>query len=272
MLSPKHFCTIRGSESKQASATPISISVFSESTFFHCSTSADGFVYSSTTSFPDNCRSKKISNPGRHLLSAFSHGSGKPQNGNTSIPVLAVYSVFMHIALSTPTGALAFLALLESLIPSCSNYFNTSYSTFSTFIMPKSRAKFLHPQFVPPSHVNLKRWGRGNFDDVLVPEDHVSRSYNDTYYVDSQAALRCHISAHQAELLRKGHTHFLLTGDVYLRDSIDSTHYSIFHQMEGFQVFTPDDWEPSGMDGTSYVAEDLKKCLEGLARHLFGTV
>ncbi|KAF5957105.1 hypothetical protein HYC85_004330 [Camellia sinensis] len=105
-----------------------------------------------------------------------------------------------------------------------------------------------------------------NFDDVLVREDHVSRSYNDTYYVDSQTVLRCHISAHQAELLRKGHTHFLVTGDVYRRDSIDSTHRPVFHQMEGFRVFTPDDWEPSGMDGTSYVAEDLKKCLEDISR------
>ncbi|QCE15688.1 phenylalanyl-tRNA synthetase alpha chain [Vigna unguiculata] len=59
-----------------------------------------------------------------------------------------------------------------------------------------------------------------NFDDVLIPEDHVSRSYNDTYYVDPQTVLRCHTSAHQAELLRSGHTHFLVTGDVYRRDSI----------------------------------------------------
>ncbi|KAL6314307.1 hypothetical protein AAG906_019003 [Vitis piasezkii] len=42
-----------------------------------------------------------------------------------------------------------------------------------------------------------------NFDDVLVPPDHVSRSYNDTYYIDSQTVLRCHTSAHQAELLRR---------------------------------------------------------------------
>ncbi|XAR59403.1 Phenylalanine--tRNA ligase [Bertholletia excelsa] len=113
---------------------------------------------------------------------------------------------------------------------------------------------------------------KANFDDLLVPEDHVSRSYNDTYYVDSQTVLRCHTSAHQAELLRKGYTHFLVTGDVYRRDSIDSTHYPVFHQMEGFRVFNPDEWESSGMDGTSYAAEDLKKCLEGLARHLFGAV
>ncbi|CAI0604608.1 unnamed protein product [Linum tenue] len=145
-----------------------------------------------------------------------------------------------------------------------------------------------------------------NFDDVLVPADHISRSYNDTYYVDSGTVLRCHTSAHQAELLRDGHTHFLVTGDVYRRDSIDSTHYPVFHQvfwapifcnlltffssfvfrllkhsfiysyvkmqMEGFRVFSPKEWEASGLDGTSYAAEDLKKCLEGLARHLFGAV
>lgn len=78
-----------------------------------------------------------------------------------------------------------------------------------------------------------------NFDDVLVPADHVSRSYNDTYYVDSQTVLRCHTSAHQAELLRKGHTHFLVTGDVYRRDSIDATHYPVFHQVFNVFLFQP---------------------------------
>ena len=40
--------------------------------------------------------------------------------------------------------------------------------------------------------------------------------------------------------------------------------------MEGVRVFSPDDWDASGVDATSYAAEDLKKCLEGLANHLFG--
>ncbi|KAJ9557486.1 hypothetical protein OSB04_012100 [Centaurea solstitialis] len=111
-----------------------------------------------------------------------------------------------------------------------------------------------------------------NFDDVLVPADHVSRSYNDTYYVDAGTVLRCHTSAHQADLLRKGYANFLVTGDVYRRDSIDSTHYPVFHQMEGVRVFNPSDWNDSGMDGTLYAANDLKACLEGLARHLFGAV
>lgn len=111
-----------------------------------------------------------------------------------------------------------------------------------------------------------------NFDDVLVPHDHVSRTYNDTYYINSETVLRCHTSAHQAELLREGYSYFLVTGDVYRRDSVDSTHYPVFHQMEGFRVFTPADWEASGVDGTTYAATDLKKNLEGLAQHLFGDV
>ncbi|KAL0009572.1 hypothetical protein SO802_011074 [Lithocarpus litseifolius] len=92
----------------------------------------------------------------------------------------------------------------------------------------------------------------------------IFESYNDTYYIDAQSVLRCHTSAHQAELLRRGHPPFLVTGDAYCRDSIDLTHYPVFHQMEGVRVFSPDDWEASGVDATSYAAEDLKKCLEGL--------
>lgn len=70
-----------------------------------------------------------------------------------------------------------------------------------------------------------------NFDDVLVQPDHVSRSYNDTYYINTDTVLRTHTSAHQAQKLRDGFTHFLVTGDVYRRDSIDATHYPVFHQV-----------------------------------------
>eukprot|EP00898_Chlorokybus_atmophyticus_P004208 jgi/Chlat1/4789/Chrsp31S04777 len=111
-----------------------------------------------------------------------------------------------------------------------------------------------------------------NFDDVLVPADHVSRGYNDTYYVDGRTVLRCHTSAHQAELLRAGHTRFLVTGDVYRRDSIDATHYPVFHQMEGVRVFNPSEWEAAGTPPVELAAAELKSTLEGLARHLFGDV
>ncbi|KAG1672820.1 hypothetical protein FOA52_004624 [Chlamydomonas sp. UWO 241] len=109
-----------------------------------------------------------------------------------------------------------------------------------------------------------------NFDDVLVPKDHISRSSNDTYYVDDETVLRCHTSAHQAELLRTGMGAFLVTGDVYRRDSIDATHYPVFHQMEGVRIFTEADW--GSEDPTRYCAQELKASLEGLAKHLFGDV
>jgi len=113
---------------------------------------------------------------------------------------------------------------------------------------------------------------KANFDDVLIPADHVSRSSNDTYYVDDETVLRCHTSAHQAEMLRKGETHFLLTGDVYRRDSIDATHYPVFHQMEGVCLFTKEQAEAAGCTMEELAEKELKKTLEGLAKHLFGDV
>lgn len=106
-----------------------------------------------------------------------------------------------------------------------------------------------------------------------MPPDHVSRSPNDTYYVTSSTVLRCHTSAHQAETLRSGLEAFLITGDVYRRDSIDATHYPVFHQMEGVRIFEEKEWLDAGVtDGTDFAAKDLKASLEGLAKHLFGEV
>lgn len=84
--------------------------------------------------------------------------------------------------------------------------------------------------------------------------------------------LRCHTSAHQAELLRKGEKSFLLTGDVYRRDSIDASHYPVFHQMEGLYVLTDEEIETSGKSGTQLAAQELKLVLSGLTKHLFGDV
>mmetsp|Transcript_13109 Transcript_13109/g.43185 ORF Transcript_13109/g.43185 Transcript_13109/m.43185 type:complete len:440 (-) Transcript_13109:548-1867(-) len=113
---------------------------------------------------------------------------------------------------------------------------------------------------------------KANFDEVLVPPDHISRSSNDTYYVNADTVLRCHTSAHQAEKLREGHTKFLVVGDVYRRDTIDATHYPVFHQMEGVRVFEPSEWEEAGVDSGELAATELKATLEGLAAHLFGDV
>ena len=48
---------------------------------------------------------------------------------------------------------------------------------------------------------------------------------------------RAHTSAHQVDLMKEGKNSFLCTGDVYRRDTIDKSHYPIFHQMEGVRLF-----------------------------------
>ena len=61
-----------------------------------------------------------------------------------------------------------------------------------------------------------------NFDSLLVPEDHVSRGPNDTYYINQGNLLRTHTSAHEVQSLAAGHERFLVCGDVYRRDEIDA--------------------------------------------------
>lgn len=82
-----------------------------------------------------------------------------------------------------------------------------------------------------------------NFDSLLIPSDHVSRSKSDTYYVNKDNLLRSHTSAHQAECLQRlqpGQDRFFCIADVYRRDVIDGTHYPVFHQCEMFRIFQQD--------------------------------
>jgi phenylalanyl-tRNA synthetase alpha chain len=74
------------------------------------------------------------------------------------------------------------------------------------------------------------------FDLLRIPQDHVSRSISDTYYLNKETVLRTHTSAHQVDLLKSGLDKFLVTGDVYRRDEIDRSHYPVFHQTEGTYV------------------------------------
>jgi len=110
-----------------------------------------------------------------------------------------------------------------------------------------------------------------NFDSLLIPKDHVSRSKSDTYYLDEETVLRTHTSAHQLELLQVSREEditnhsFLVSGDVFRRDEIDSSHYPIFHQMEGVRLFDRG-------TSSSTVEHDLMDGLEGMAKVLFGNV
>lgn len=86
-----------------------------------------------------------------------------------------------------------------------------------------------------------------NFDSILVPSDHVSRSKTDTFYVDKQHVLRSHTSAHQSECFKRlanttnqalNDPKFMIIGDVYRRDEVNRTHHAAFHQAEIVQLYS----------------------------------
>ncbi|MBZ3885631.1 Phenylalanine--tRNA ligase, mitochondrial [Sciurus carolinensis] len=132
-----------------------------------------------------------------------------------------------------------------------------------------------------------------NFDSLLIPADHPSRKKGDNYYLNRTHMLRAHTSAHQWDLLHAGLDAFLVVGDVYRRDQIDSQHYPVFHQLEGVRLFSQHElfadikdgdclklFEQSSrsahkqemhtMEALKLVEFDLKQTLTRLVAHLFG--
>ncbi|KAF9167708.1 hypothetical protein DFQ26_003496 [Actinomortierella ambigua] len=89
-----------------------------------------------------------------------------------------------------------------------------------------------------------------NFDDLCFADDHPGRSVTDTYYVNNKIMLRTHTSAHQSQTLAEA-DRLLITADVYRRDEIDASHYPVFHQMEGAELFD-----------VNTVVQDVRKILE----------
>ncbi|XP_036113451.1 phenylalanine--tRNA ligase, mitochondrial isoform X4 [Molossus molossus] len=132
-----------------------------------------------------------------------------------------------------------------------------------------------------------------NFDSLLIPADHPSRKKGDNYYLNRTHMLRGHTSAHQWDLLHAGLDAFLVVGDVYRRDQIDSQHYPVFHQLEAVRLFSKHQLfagvkdgeslqlfeqssrsahkqETHTMEAVKLVEFDLKQTLTRLMTHLFG--
>lgn len=133
-----------------------------------------------------------------------------------------------------------------------------------------------------------------NFDSLLVPKDHPSRKKTDCYFVNRETLLRAHTTAHQAELISVGLNNFLIVGDVYRRDEIDSTHYPVFHQADAVRLCTPqqvfsnvnnsenlklfehrgiETYDKQGchsLDAVRIMERELKNTLIGLAKAIFG--
>lgn len=101
-----------------------------------------------------------------------------------------------------------------------------------------------------------------NFDELLIPLRHPSRSTNDTYYINRRTVLRTHMTAHEREIMASGHHRFLLIGDVYRRDQIDNSHMPVFHQMEGVRIFTPDELLAKEQQYAP-LSKDIERALEG---------
>jgi len=119
-----------------------------------------------------------------------------------------------------------------------------------------------------------------NFDSLLIPKEHVSRSKSDTYYINKDNLLRCHTSCHQGHCLKKGSRAFITIADVYRRDAVDRTHHPVFHQCEGLKLFPKNAVQTSNRTEQAQenhdpvqvdqVITDLKSCLESYINKLLG--
>ncbi|EIW68997.1 hypothetical protein TREMEDRAFT_68902 [Tremella mesenterica DSM 1558] len=118
-------------------------------------------------------------------------------------------------------------------------------SHFSTFksIIPSSPVVTVHE----------------NFDELGFPSDHPGRALTDSYYLNKEYMLRTHTSAHEVGTYRKDLNSWLLTADVYRRDEIDSSHYPVFHQMEGTHIWPQDELDVLP-ELNRKLSMELKKC------------
>ena len=77
-----------------------------------------------------------------------------------------------------------------------------------------------------------------NFDKLAFPDWHHARSPRQTFFFDENRVLRTETSPSQIHLMeeREPPLYMVSIGRVYRRDTIDATHFTIFHQFEGLAV------------------------------------
>jgi phenylalanyl-tRNA synthetase alpha chain len=101
---------------------------------------------------------------------------------------------------------------------------------------------------------------RYNFDALGFPDWHPSRSPRSSLYLDGDTLLRTETSPaqiHKMESVRPP-IYMLSIGRVYRRDTIDATHFPIFHQFEGLAI------------DKGITMADLKGTLLYVMRQLYG--
>lgn len=77
-----------------------------------------------------------------------------------------------------------------------------------------------------------------NFEGLNIPKDHPARDDQDSFYLTPEILLRTQTSPMQIRTMeaQKPPIRIISTGKCYRRDSIDSTHSPMFHQIEGLAV------------------------------------
>jgi phenylalanyl-tRNA synthetase alpha chain len=98
------------------------------------------------------------------------------------------------------------------------------------------------------------------FDALNMPATHVTRSPLHTLYLSDELVLRTETSPAQIHAMERKQppVYMVSLGRVYRRDTIDPTHYPIFHQVEGLAV------------DRGITLGDLKGTLQLLLQRLFG--
>lgn len=71
-------------------------------------------------------------------------------------------------------------------------------------------------------------------------------------------------------LIKSGNNAFISVGDVFRRDTIDATHYPVFHQVDGVRLFNINELKKNpysnNHEPTEIIKQDLQYCLENLIK------
>ena len=114
---------------------------------------------------------------------------------------------------------------------------------------------------------------KNSFDLFNVPADHPSRKPTDTYFINSDRILRTQTttmwfyylndSQIKTILEQQGHIGALCYGKVYRKDEIDSTHFPVFHQIDGLYIVKK--------ENEKIVLKTLQNVLSSMIKSIFGS-
>ncbi len=100
-----------------------------------------------------------------------------------------------------------------------------------------------------------------NFDALNVPPSHVAHDELNNFYIDEKTMLRSQTSTVQIRTMESQQppVRIIAPGRVYRPDTVDATHYFIFHQVEGLYV------------DEGVTMSDLKTCIDQFCKTYFGS-